>query len=112
MVNITHARINKGLKMAELAELVGVSPAAISQWESGEKTPRRENLERLAAALDVTTEYLTGKEEKPQGFPRGLSNDFLLVIMDLDMEELALLQHIVNSRILQLKKGADKEAQK
>ena len=65
MVNITHARIDKGLNQNELAELCGVSPSSVSQWESGEKRPRRDNLKKLADVLGVSVEYLLGNEKNP-----------------------------------------------
>lgn len=81
MVNITHARIDKGLKQAELAKLCGISPSAVSQWEAGEKTPRRENLEKMASVLGVTVEYLMGKENDPAQ-------------IDMDRVDMALLKEL------------------
>ena len=51
--------------MSELGELVGVSGGSISQYESGDRNPRREVLERLASVLEVSTDYLLGKENDP-----------------------------------------------
>ena len=65
MVNIKAARINAGLSGEALGRLVGVSGATISGWENGKKNPRRDNLERLAAVLDVSVDYLLGKTEDP-----------------------------------------------
>ena len=39
---------------AELASRVGVSGAAVSQWESGESNPTAERLERVAESLGVS----------------------------------------------------------
>lgn len=41
----------KGLEVAELAGLVGVTPATIRRWERGETRPDPARLSRLAAAL-------------------------------------------------------------
>ena len=82
MVNLIHARIDKGLKQSELADLVGVSPAAISQWELGIKTPRKGNVAKLAAVLGVTPEYLLGEKENDP------------VHIDMDRVDNALLKEI------------------
>ena len=41
------------LTQAELAEQIGVTSQAVSQWERGETTPEVRNLRRIAAALQV-----------------------------------------------------------
>lgn len=50
---IKDARTRKGLSQAELAEKVGVSQAAIGQWERGTFTPRGRNLNALADVLGI-----------------------------------------------------------
>ena len=39
------------MTQAELAELVGVTPAAVSWWATGRTAPTRASLERVAHAL-------------------------------------------------------------
>lgn len=48
----------RGLKMVELAGLVQVSQSAVSQWETGREFPGRENLKRLASALNTNVATL------------------------------------------------------
>jgi Zn-dependent peptidase ImmA (M78 family)/transcriptional regulator with XRE-family HTH domain len=51
---VTIARRAKGFSQAELADLVGVSQAAVSHWEKGSRVPETTDLvERIASALDV-----------------------------------------------------------
>lgn len=45
---IAQARELQGLTKTEIASALGVSPAAVAQWESGLKTPTAENLAALA----------------------------------------------------------------
>lgn len=45
------ARLARGMKMVDLAAMVGVTPAAIGQYESGRIKPSAEVLGRLAVAL-------------------------------------------------------------
>lgn len=53
------ARKSAGLKRTQLAAKVGVSRAAVTQWENGEiKTLRPENLFKVARVLNVSAEWL------------------------------------------------------
>lgn len=58
------ARKNAGFTQAEVAERLGVSFQAVSQWERGETAPDIAKLPELAVLLRVTTDYLLmGREE-------------------------------------------------
>ena len=57
---IRKARINKELSQDELAGKVGVTQAAISQFEKGQRLPTPANLKKIAAACDVVVEDLAG----------------------------------------------------
>ncbi|WP_205865117.1 helix-turn-helix transcriptional regulator [Planctomonas sp. JC2975] len=50
---LTQARVRLGVSKSELAAKVGVSAAAIGQYEADVNSPRAEVLERLAEALQV-----------------------------------------------------------
>lgn len=54
------------LKMTqtELANVANLTPAAISQFESGTRKPSFNTLSSLSDALKVTTDYLLGKKER------------------------------------------------
>ncbi len=57
-------REHKGLSQEELAELVGVTKAAVYQWEDdGEHstTPTMANLEKIVDALGLTLERFFGR---------------------------------------------------
>lgn len=54
---LTQARQLAGLTKAALAVKVGVSGAAVSQWESRTSPPRPDHLLRLVDALDVPVEF-------------------------------------------------------
>ncbi len=59
---LTQARFAAGLSKAKLADLVGVTPAAIGQYEAQVVSPRRELLPVLARELDVPVDYFaTGR---------------------------------------------------
>lgn len=55
---IQTARRARGLTQPEVAEAAGVSQAALSRYENGERTPDADVLGGLAAALGVTPELL------------------------------------------------------
>lgn len=54
------------LSQADLAARTGLQPAAISHFETGARRPSFDNLQRLAAALDVSTDYLLGRADSPE----------------------------------------------
>ncbi len=49
---------SQGMNATQLAAAVGVSSATIGRWQTGEREPTFENLERLAEALDTTVSSL------------------------------------------------------
>lgn len=59
------ARGFRGLDQATLAERAGMPASSISHFEAGSRKPSFDNLRRLAGSLDVTTDYLLGRVEKP-----------------------------------------------
>ncbi|MGO4738613.1 XRE family transcriptional regulator [Bosea sp. 2KB_26] len=61
------ARKAKGLSMAELAEQLGFSTAAIQQWETGKTKPKPNNLVEAARALDADPRRLLAIQAKLHG---------------------------------------------
>lgn len=61
-------RESKGMTQLEIANMLGVTPAAVSKWENGSSKPRTEVLFQLAKILDVRPEELMAgqflKEER------------------------------------------------
>ncbi|QKJ57264.1 XRE family transcriptional regulator [Serratia fonticola] len=47
------------LSQTQLATMVGVSPATVSKWRSGQQAPETSALERLASVVNVTPEWFT-----------------------------------------------------
>lgn len=56
---LTQARVRLGVSKADLAVQVGVSPAAVGQYEAGVNSPRPEVLQRLAKALHMRPEFFS-----------------------------------------------------
>lgn len=55
---IAEARQARDLTASSLARMVGISRAAVAQWESGETEPSSRNLRKVAEAVGVTLEWL------------------------------------------------------
>ena len=63
---LREARETRQLSQADLATKTGLQPAAVSHFETGARRPSFDNLQRLAAALDVSTDYLLGRADSPE----------------------------------------------
>lgn len=59
---IKAAREQAGITQVELGEKIGVSGVAIMRYEKNARQPRIEQLQAIAAALDVSPLYLLGDE--------------------------------------------------
>ncbi len=63
-VRIKDRRLDLKITQTQLAERAKLTPAAISQFESGARKPSFDTLSSLADALRVTTDYLLGKKKQ------------------------------------------------
>ena len=76
------ARQLKKLKVIEAAELLGISQPTLSAWETGNKTPSVEGLEKMADLYGVTTDFLLGRTDIKLSFDnRAILNKKLLPVM-------------------------------
>ncbi|MCW8886896.1 MAG: helix-turn-helix domain-containing protein [Motiliproteus sp.] len=55
---ITHRRESIGLSQTDIASALDITPQAVQQWESGKTTPRGKRMEKLAAQLRTTPQWL------------------------------------------------------
>lgn len=60
---LREARQNKGWNQLDLANAVGLSQGAISQFEKGLRIPTPANIEKFSKALAVSKDFLIGEEE-------------------------------------------------
>lgn len=76
-------RLKRDWSQAELARQAGITPAAVNQFEKGPRMPSLPILQNIAAALDVSIDYLAGVSDHPnepkvadqfQSFYRSFSN--------------------------------------
>lgn len=62
--NLKYYRLKNNMSMKELAELVGISPMAISYYEKEERKPDMKTIKALASALHVrVTDFLANRDE-------------------------------------------------
>ena len=59
---VVKLRKKEGLSQKELAEKVDVSIDSVRRWEQGKRTPNIAVLNKLATALNTTTEFLTEEQ--------------------------------------------------
>ena len=82
-------RREKGLKQDELAEKLGISPQAVSKWETDQTCPDISLLPQLAKLLGVSVdELLSGKQESapavrmlPEAERKNIEDMMLRVVM-------------------------------
>ena len=74
---IRQQRREIGITQENLSEKMGVSLKTIQRWESGIRSPRMEEINKLADKLQTTTGYLMGLEDKPEKpeITSGVDND-------------------------------------
>ena len=60
--NIRSIRKQKGLTQKQLGEILGVSQAAVGQFENNKSVPQVKTLEKIANALGVPTSQLLGED--------------------------------------------------
>lgn len=59
---VKELRLKAGIKQNKLAEIIGVSPPTVSEWESGKKDPSGERLKKLAEYFGVDELLILGKQ--------------------------------------------------
>lgn len=59
---LKEARINASLTQSELAKMIGVKPAEISQYESDKRTPRWNVFVKILDVLNISADMILGRE--------------------------------------------------
>lgn len=62
--NLKAARKAKGYTQREVADMIGITKSAYSYYELGKRCPDVAKIKAMAKALDVTGDYLLGREEE------------------------------------------------
>lgn len=95
MYDVSHVlrvlRVDKGLSQDELAEALKVSRVTLSLWESGRRSPSKENCEAICEYFGIDMNYLLGfssvRKSTKQGtevmvFKEGNTTDTTLYLPD------------------------------
>ena len=98
---VRQARRAAGISQSRLAQILGVTRSACSQWESAQGTaPRRERLEQLANLLGVSYEWLaTGVKAKGDKQAFGIKDEATFTYkpaVTRDQEELLRLYNALS----------------
>lgn len=89
---IARRREELGLTQTELAKKAGLKPPAISQYESGVRSPSYEALIKLTNALDVTTDFLiSGSEIKSDIINEKTAKILINIIQEMSVEKKEML---------------------
>ena len=85
---VKELRMKKGLSQQELGNNIGVTKVSICGYENGTRVPTIDNLIKLSDALDVTIDYLLGREvtvmnEENKSYIGSISYDDVCLIMEL-----------------------------
>ena len=89
------AREKNSLTQAELAEKTGLPASSISHFEKGPRKPSFDNLRRLAAALNVTTDYLLGRTDNTEEHIQ--TNILFRKAANLDKEQLQVVAIVIDA---------------
>lgn len=78
-LKVRQFRQERGWNFDELGRHAGISPSYLNEIEKGKKYPQPENLDKLAAALGITPEFLASPDLTKQYAPLGelLQSNFL-----------------------------------
>ena len=70
MKKLIELRKEKKLTQSDLAEVLGISRQAYSNYENGKRQPDNETMLKLAEHFNVSVDYLLGRDDKPVSAPR------------------------------------------
>lgn len=67
-------RERENLSREALAKKIGISYWSLSKYETGNREPDIDTLQKIADFFDVTLDYLTGRSDDPTGYPTHLKD--------------------------------------
>lgn len=104
--NIVDLMQKKGMGNRDLAEKLGLTAQAVTDWKAGRSKSYNKYLPQIADILDVSIDYLLDKKEKPTE-DDGLDEDIAAIAKiteDFTDEELQALLDYANFLISKRKK--------
>jgi len=85
---LKNARLHKGLKTREVAQLLGIDQALISKFENGSRKPTKDQVKRLASLLGIDFETLMVAWLKERIIHEIGHDEFALKAMNMIREEI------------------------
>lgn len=81
-------RMQRGLSQQKLGDMVGVTKVSICGYENGTRVPTIDNLVKLADSLNITIDYLLGRDvnvinEENKSYIGSISYEDVSLIMEL-----------------------------
>ena len=82
-------REQKGLSLAELARLLGITRSSVNAWEMGISVPSTQYIVDLAGVFDISTDYLLGVDSSSTISVAGLTDSDILLVH-------SIIEHLKN----------------
>lgn len=57
------ARLNAKLTQKQIADMLQISQQYYAKWEKGERNPKPDSIKKLSDILNVTSDYLQGRDD-------------------------------------------------
>lgn len=108
-------RLNEALKLREmtpqqLADRSGLYFTSIYRYLNGERIPKTDSIEKMAAALRVSPSWLLGYEVPPDYVVTDESGELVALIEQLKPDDKAALRSIVESLLSKYKEAPNDNA--
>ena len=111
-------RMKRGMSQQKLGDLIGVTKVSICGYENGTRVPTIDNLIKLSDALNVTVDYLLGREvsitnEETRSYVGSISYEDVDLIMELRhypnlyskiLKDIKRSANLINKKIIGSKK--------
>jgi transcriptional regulator with XRE-family HTH domain len=100
------ARHKKGITQDQLSQITGISKKVISNYEQGIVLPGADNLQKITAALEITSDYLLFQHASPKEIPRikdPVLYESYFILESLNEKERESALFLLNSIIAQKK---------
>jgi SOS-response transcriptional repressor LexA len=76
--NLKKLRAEKGYRVTDVANIIGVSQPSVSAWENGKKLPRASTLQKLAKLYEVSSEEIVNDEATIDERTNKISDDAIV----------------------------------
>ncbi len=102
--------IREGMKLSqsEFAERVGISQAAISQFEDSKRVPSMATLQKIASSLSISVAHLVKEEVEGDDEKQKLMEELKSKLEVMNTETLQVMNRFVTDIQKAMNKGEDK----